>query len=202
MASLSVPRPSLRTRQTSALRAEIAEAALRLFLERGYDETTVEAIAGQVGISARTVFRHYPTKEDIVLAGAFEAAQRLGDSVAATPQDAAPLACVRRAYLELADREDERHGFPLALAHLVARTPRLRSRALEMTLFWEEAIVRGLTDRDPALALRAPLIAAIAVSVARIGIRQWLASEGRRRLADCIEEAFQTLAEIGSAAQA
>ncbi|ONH21935.1 TetR/AcrR family transcriptional regulator [Pseudofrankia asymbiotica] len=60
-------RPSWRQTQTIALKQAIQSAALHLFAERGYAETTVGMIADEVGIASRTCFRHFPTKPDLVL---------------------------------------------------------------------------------------------------------------------------------------
>lgn len=60
-------RPSWRQAQTLALKQAIQAAALRLFAERGYAETTVGTIADEVGIAERTCYRHFPTKPDLVL---------------------------------------------------------------------------------------------------------------------------------------
>lgn len=59
--------PTLRVRQQEATRAEIVNAALDLFEEHGYRRTTIEDIAARVGMSARTVFRHFPNKHALVL---------------------------------------------------------------------------------------------------------------------------------------
>ncbi|WP_261564415.1 TetR/AcrR family transcriptional regulator [Frankia gtarii] len=64
---MSQERPSWNQKQTIALKQTIQATALRLFAERGYAETTVSMIAEEVGVAARTCFRHFPTKPDMVL---------------------------------------------------------------------------------------------------------------------------------------
>lgn len=59
--------PNLRARRKAELRREISNHALDLYAQRGYEATTVHDIAKAVGISQRTFFRHYPTKEETVL---------------------------------------------------------------------------------------------------------------------------------------
>lgn len=59
---------SLRDRQRAQIRADIRRAAIRLFVERGYDAVTTDEIAAAAGISPRTLFRHMPAKEDLLLA--------------------------------------------------------------------------------------------------------------------------------------
>ncbi|SNQ51347.1 Regulatory protein TetR [Frankia canadensis] len=64
---MSPERPSWSQTQTIALKQAIQSTALRLFAERGYTETTVSMITEEVGVAARTCFRHFPTKPDMVL---------------------------------------------------------------------------------------------------------------------------------------
>ena len=66
------PRPSLRERKKAKTRAAIQEHALRLFMEQGYEQTTVEQIADAAEVSPSTFFRYFPTKEDVVMYDAFD----------------------------------------------------------------------------------------------------------------------------------
>lgn len=61
------PHSSLRERQNEATRREIAIAALKLFERQGFRGTTIDDIAREVGVSSRTVFRHFATKNDLIL---------------------------------------------------------------------------------------------------------------------------------------
>ena len=64
---MTAPSLGLRERTRRAVQKEITEAAERLFLNRGYEATTIAAVAAETGMSQRSVFRYFPTKEDIVL---------------------------------------------------------------------------------------------------------------------------------------
>ena len=59
--------PSIRNRKAQETRARIAEAALELFMSQGYAETTIDHIAEAAGVSRRTVFHHFPTKDAMLL---------------------------------------------------------------------------------------------------------------------------------------
>lgn len=188
-------RPSFRSRQALALRREIVAAAMELFVTKGFEETTIEDIAERVGISSRTVFRHYTAKEDIVLSGSFEAADRLRVKVAACDPALKPLDCIHHAYIDFSAEKDGLQEISLSLAKLVATTPRLRARALQLTLQWEEAIVEALMERGGITLREALLVAAIALTLGRVGTRRWLASNGKVPLPQCIDEAFVSLNE-------
>ncbi|WP_144206585.1 TetR/AcrR family transcriptional regulator [Mycobacterium tilburgii] len=75
-------------------RERLVAAALDLFNERGYDETTVTQIAERAGLTKSTFFRHFPDKRDVLAAGQDAIAQLLWEGIAAAPADATPLTAV------------------------------------------------------------------------------------------------------------
>jgi AcrR family transcriptional regulator len=101
-------REPVRARARRALRGEITSQALGLFSERGFDAVTADELAEAVGVSRRTLFRLFATKEDIVVA-AFE---DLGDEALTAlrerPADEAPWRALRHALGAAAARLEER----------------------------------------------------------------------------------------------
>jgi len=89
---------SLRERKKARTRAAIREHALRLFRERGYQETTVEQIAAAAEVSPSTFFRYFPTKEDVVLRDDFD--YRVLEAFERQPLSSTPLAALRAAIRE------------------------------------------------------------------------------------------------------
>src|SRR3712207_3620346 len=75
----------LRERTRRTVQAEIAAAAMRLFLDRGFEATTMEQIAAEVGISRRSLFRYFGTKEDIVLGDHAEQGRVVREALEARP---------------------------------------------------------------------------------------------------------------------
>ncbi len=81
----------LRARKKRVAREAIAATARRLFAERGYDAVTVAEIAAAADVSEKTVFNHFPTKEDLAFAGREEGIAMLVASITARPPDASVL---------------------------------------------------------------------------------------------------------------
>src|SRR5262245_12100913 len=87
-----------RARKKAATKQSIQEHALRLFVEKGYDATTVDEIAAAAGVSHMTFFRYFPRKEDVVEYDEYD--PLLEDLVAARPSEEPPLVALHRAIRE------------------------------------------------------------------------------------------------------
>src|SRR5579859_7173550 len=101
------PAPNLRERNKARARAEIASASLRLFGERGFQGVTVDDIVTEAGVSRRTFFRYFETKEDALLADYPELIIRLTDRLGQSVLDH-PLEAIREGLHHLADWYVER----------------------------------------------------------------------------------------------
>src|SRR5271156_2180613 len=78
-------------------RGRLGQAAIELYLERGFDETTVAEIANRAGLTERTFFRHFADKREVLFAGASALQELLVSTVAEAPASAAPLEAVAAA---------------------------------------------------------------------------------------------------------
>ncbi len=88
----------LRERTRRAVQAEIGEAAMRLFLDAGFDAVTMDQIARAAGISRRSLFRYFGTKEDIVLGNLAEMGRATSHMLADRPLDEPPWTALRAAF--------------------------------------------------------------------------------------------------------
>src|SRR3954453_2817845 len=77
--------------------ARLAQAAMELFAEAGYEETTVARIAERAGLTERTFFRHFADKREVLFAGSSELEALFVDTVAAAPESAGPMQAVAAA---------------------------------------------------------------------------------------------------------
>lgn len=182
-----------RARKKAATKHAIQEHALRLFVEKGYDATTVDEIAAAAGVSHMTFFRYFPRKEDVVEWDEYD--PLLAELVAARPAHEPPLVALHNAIrvgiegILSTDREAL-----LIRTRLVLRNPVLRARnvvAQDATRdLFASAMARraGLTEADFATTVLASAVLG-AISVA---IQTW-AERDDADLVALLDEAFAAL---------
>lgn len=177
--------PGLRERKKLRTRRLIAETAVRLFAERGFDAVPVAAVARAAEVSEATVFNYFPTKEDLVYQGmeAFEA--ELLDGVRNRPPGESIVAAFGRFVLRprgfLSAPDEDSARFLIAVSKMIAASPALRSREREILARYTESLARLIaedTAADPD-DLR-PWVVARAL----IGTHQSLIEFVRRHLTD------------------
>jgi AcrR family transcriptional regulator len=162
------PGEGLRERKKRRTRQQISDVATALFVVRGFDHVTVSEIAEIVGVSEKTVYNYFPTKESLVFDRADEGIARLAAGLREREEDESPAKAVLRALGEdldeLEELPDEVHMFMPVFAEMVASTPALRAAWLDLqgrlvAVATEELAARADVDpRDPE-----PLIAARAI---------------------------------------
>jgi AcrR family transcriptional regulator len=183
----------LRERKKLATRAALRAAALRLASDRGVDAVTAEDIAADAGVSTRTFFNYFATKEEAFVADDLERGRRLVAVVAETP-DGVPLwPLLRRAAgaalleTDLPDREQA------LKEQLVRASPTVMAAAHAGFARLEQQLVQELDRRTGrASGLRARLLATAALAAVRAAVETWLADDGE--FADLLDEAFDALA--------
>ncbi|MER7787492.1 TetR family transcriptional regulator [Streptomyces sp. NPDC097640] len=124
------PKLGLRERKKIQTRQAIRRAAYRLFQEQGYDATPVDQIAEAAEVSPSTVFRYFPTKEDIVLTDEYD--PLILETLRARPLDEPPVTSLRHSLVGLIRQyaEDSRGELEVRLT-LIRQVPALRGRMSE-----------------------------------------------------------------------
>ncbi|MGA7270958.1 MAG: TetR family transcriptional regulator [Acidimicrobiia bacterium] len=123
----------------------IQEKALALITERGFDDVTVEEIAGAAGVSHMTFFRHFPTKEAVIVSDPYDPV--IAEEVARQPRSLPPLERVRRGMWKVSEALSgpldsvTRTRIEIGVAH-----PKLRAAMWENTHQTEQVIVEALVD--------------------------------------------------------
>lgn len=177
------------------MRDEIGRIAIELFVERGFDEVTVDDIAEASGTSQRTFFRYFATKDEIVLDLIHRLTRRLLHALEARPADEGAVTALRRAYATTSHVEPTNRERVRQLARVLSSAPVLRARAHGEHVSDAEVLLAplgarmGLSPDDP----RVRVLATAASAVAAVEFYRW-ADEGRSSdPSEPIEAAFDLL---------
>ncbi len=108
----------------------LREAAMALYTEQGFERTTVAEIADRAGVTARTFFRHFADKREVLFAGSEELEQRMIGALAAAPPSAGPMDAIAAALLTVAELFADRRDYSRRRQAVIAATPELREREL------------------------------------------------------------------------
>jgi AcrR family transcriptional regulator len=138
---MAEPAPGLRERKKQETREALTRAALELFVERGYDETTLAEIADAAGVSTRTIFAYFPSKEDIL----FSTMQAMGDALAQAladrPAGTDALTALREFILSTAHEKTE---LDHKLGQLIAADPTLSSHKRARIAEFQEVLAAAI----------------------------------------------------------
>jgi len=174
---MTVTERSLAERKREVVRLVLATAAADLLRDREYDSITIDEIARLAGVSRRTFFRYYPTKEDVFLAMYEEYGQDVRDRLAARPAEDDPAWALRRAFYVTDPTPDREQVFELA--KVTVRVPALHARHLEHLSMWRSSVAAVLAARcglDPTTDLRPELAVAMTLAALDTALGRWVES--------------------------
>jgi len=186
---------TLRERKKAQTREALAEAALRLFADKGFDHVTVDEIAEAAQVSRRTYFRYFPTKEAVVFPDRERRLRRFQETLAARPADEPPVEAVRRALMALARDYEENRTRVILQQRIVEGSAVVLAYDAELDRQWERTIAVALGDRGRVRAARrrARLQAGALMGAIRAILNEWYARAGREDLEALGQEAFDLL---------
>ena len=147
----------------------LREAALALFLERGYEQTTVAEIAQRAGVTARTYFRHFADKREVLFSGAEGVRAGMAEAMAGAPADATPVAVAGLALDAAAEAIGHRRDFYRQRQVVVDANVELQERELMKLADLADVLAAGLRERDVPDA-EARLVAEAAITVLGRGL--------------------------------
>ena len=177
MRHFSEPAPGLRARKKRRTRTALASAALRLFAERGYEETTIADIAAAADVSPRTFFSYFPSKEDVVFAEIDDRLEEVAEQLAQRVPGESPLETIRRGIVGITEALVAGQGeYGTVQVRLVLERPALRARALQRMTDTQEKIENLLRELCPDISE----IDAVAASGIAIGGMQAVIVHCRR----------------------
>ncbi len=181
-------------RKRQQTRRRIADAGLRLFLEHGFEATTLDAIAEAAGIARRTFFHYFDSKDSLLYAFEDDVEQGLRTALAGLGAEVSPFEAMALAVREMvADFGTERAR---AIDSVVHATDALRARKHADYERLEDLLLAALVERWPGpserLRLRLRLIAAVGIAALRMAADRWR-PDASRPLQDYVDESFAAL---------
>jgi AcrR family transcriptional regulator len=192
---------SLAERKRQLVRDELMDAALKLLAYRGFDETTIDQIVAAAGVSRRTFFRYFRSKEDVIIEFLSGLGQKLAGALAERPAAEPPLVALRRALDVFADTYGAHEEKSLRLATITLTTPALLARYLERQAQWRAEAAGVLAARmgvDAATDPRPALAAGVGFAAFDTALAGWVREKGGKRLPDAIDETFAALPALVS----
>jgi AcrR family transcriptional regulator len=188
---------SLRERKQQLVRQEIEDAAWELFVSIGYEAATIEAISSRAGVSRRTFFRYFQSKEELLSTSVQEFGDRIAQDFQAKPRSLDPFDALAEAMhgavcLELNDEHQ-----PREMLGLLFGDPNLRGRFLWALSQWVPGLGRELARRKAFRGDRArcELAAALYCTAFDQAHMQWFRSSGSH-LETLVKRAFKHLREL------
>jgi AcrR family transcriptional regulator len=183
--------PTLLERRHEQLRLEVEQAALGLFAQHGYNAVTVDDIAAATGISARTFFRHFPTKEEVLVGELRRRIDRVAACITTRPASEAAVATLRHAILSEVKGDDRDASGDWA--RIISSDPALFARVSGIAAAQRSVITELLAARmgaDPATDVRPGVIAASMLAAAEHALRLWFQGTGEDSLPVATEQAL------------
>jgi AcrR family transcriptional regulator len=175
----------------------LIEAAMALFGERGYDNTTVADIAERAGLTKRTFFRYFADKREVLFFGAAALEELIVSAVAGAPQSASPLAAVEAGLTATEGIFDERREFATKRHQIIAANPELQERELIKLASLARAVAEALRRRG-VLDLTATFAAETGMTVFRVAFERWV-DEPDQTLAGLIRESLEQVRSVTAA---
>ncbi|HEY5887407.1 MAG TPA: TetR family transcriptional regulator [Acidimicrobiales bacterium] len=188
-----------RERKKAQTRRALTAAAIRLSIERGSpDRVTVEEISEAADVSPRTFVNYFSSKEDAVLGVDPERRTELRAELELRPADEAPIEALRAALLSTAESIDENAELWAQRMQLVRDHPTLSAGYVASFADFERGMVEAMAarlDLDPDTDIYPALVVATALTITRVTVKHWQATDADTPLADLLDRAFEQLAD-------
>ena len=168
-------------------------AAIELFREIGFERTTVAAIAQRAGLTARTFFRYFADKREVLFNGSERLQQTMVDALAQAPAEASPFDAIAAALTKAGGFfDDERRPFARVRKSVIAANPDLHERELIKMATLSAALAQALRARGVDES-DASLVAEAGIAVFRVAFAQWVSESERRDYVEIVNESLARL---------
>lgn len=190
---------SLRARNKARTHNALAETTLKMILERGFDDVTITDIAAEAGVSRRTFFRYFPTKEDAFFANQSSRLERFQELLQARPEGKNRFLHIQDICLGMADEFVQDKETVVAQYHTMMNSRQLLAYDTRFDVNWEQAIIDAIVHEGSSEKekLQARIQAGAIIGVIRAMLRHWFLHRGEVCLHGLGEEAFALLRSQG-----
>ena len=181
-------------------RGRLEQAALELYIERGFEQTTVAEIAKRAGLTERTFFRYFADKREVLFGGSEQLQELLTQNVSNAPDSLAPLDAVAHGLRSLAPVFELRGEFPGRRQTVIAANADLQERELIKLASLAAATADALRQRgikEPA----ASLTAEAGIAVFKVAFARWVDPANERGFAAMIQESLEELKAVTAGTQ-
>jgi AcrR family transcriptional regulator len=179
-------------------RGRLAEAALALFGERGFENTTVAQIAARAGLTERTFFRYFADKREVLFWGSQTLQELMVTAVVNAPPSAAPLEAVAGALDAAGTALQERFEFARMRHTVIVESEELRERELIKLASLAAALAEALRRRGTTGPI-ATLTAEAGIAVFRVAFERWVTETAPKELSALIRESLEELRGVTAA---
>jgi AcrR family transcriptional regulator len=176
-------------------RGRLEQAALELYIERGFDQTTVAEIAKRAGLTERTFFRHFADKREVLFGGQSALQDLVASTVAGAPDSAAPIDAVATALEAAGVLLQERRESARQRQAVIAANAELQEREL-IKLASLASVMAGTLRRRGVTDPAASLTAEAGIAVFKIAFQLWINETSRRELPQLIRESLDELKAV------
>ncbi|ANB10670.1 TetR family transcriptional regulator [Streptomyces ambofaciens] len=193
----SRPQASLAQRKRQLVADELSEAALQLLALKGFDVVTVDEIVTAAGVSKRTFFRYFASKEDVVVQFLTEMGAGVCSELAARPGEERPSTALKHAVSVPLAACTDHSDRALRVVQLILRTPALHARFLERQAQWHSDLTSELARRQGLARdreLYPQMAAGMALTAFNAVLQRWSDSDGAEDPAALTDRAFAVIA--------
>ncbi len=165
---------------------------MELYVERGFEQTTVAEIAQRAGLTARTFFRYFADKREVLFAGSASLQEHLVSALEGAPPAAPPMEAISTALAAAAAMLGGRRAYSRQRQSVIAAHAELRERELIKMASLSAALAEGLRRRGVAAA-DASLAAEAGIAVFRVSFERWVSEPTERELAQVMRDSLSQL---------
>lgn len=191
----------LRERTRRAVRAELVSEAMELFLDKGFESTTVEDIAVAAGLSRRSYFRYFASKDEVLAEGLAQVGDAIAETIRGRPSEDSPWTALRRGFDALLEQA-ESHPRARDMGRLFLQNPVFEASHQSKQVHWQSSIAAALEERlsentaNPSLTARA--IAAAGLGCFNAAQAEWHRPDNTTSLAALMDAAMSAVKSLSS----